>query len=130
MMILIESIKVREVPGEHCNIPRLPGNGMRAWMGAAPPDSITKEAETETVRGRRYIRPDGTEIVIGMTEQAQDVIGIQYEAWENLQGMCDANRAESDRLVRVISKLQERFEAAECATVWDRIRWVFQGVAL
>ena len=56
-------------------------------MSAYDPDKILKfdTVETEIVHGRRFVHPDGTDIVIGMTSYVQDLLGIQYDAWDNMQ---------------------------------------------
>jgi hypothetical protein len=39
----------------------------------------------EKIDKQMFMRPDGTMICIGMSKQAQDVIGIQYESWNKMQ---------------------------------------------
>lgn len=75
----------------------------------------------ELVRGRRYVRPDGQELVIGVSKQAQDVIGIQYEAFDTL-------RKESDRYFTEIISMQEEMRKVRSASFWVRLKWIFTGV--
>lgn len=51
-------------------------------------DMVSIERLSELVRGRVFCRPDGSRITIGNTKQAADIIGIQYEAWEEVQERC------------------------------------------
>ena len=75
----------------------------------------------EWIYGRRFQRPsDGVDVVLGLSKQAQDVLGLQYKAWENMSAeLCHyhcANHA-----------YQKKIENAQKATVWTRIKWVFSG---
>jgi predicted HTH transcriptional regulator len=60
------------------------------------------------VRGRRFVTPNGNELIIGCSKQAAAIIGIQYDAWDNQEKM-------------IISKI------ARNATFLTRVRWLFKG---
>ena len=77
--------------------------------------------KTELIKGRIFIRPDGTELIIGCSKQAADVIGIQYEAWDNLQQEhLKAARARDDAYAH-IRELSE-------ASFLTRLKWLFIGI--
>lgn len=97
---------------------------------------------TEHIKGRRYERTDGTTIVVGFSQQAQEVIGITYEAWENadktimelsqrnalLHRQIEDYRTEikeATRSMETISYIQKQITQARWLT---RIKWVFTGV--
>ena len=85
-MILVKHIEAFEVEGPVGEI---------AHFEDRPCDYSTQpvfELERELVRGRTFIRPDGTTICIGTSKQAQEVLGIQYEAWETMKDELGASR--------------------------------------
>ena len=79
-MILIKHIEAFEVEGPVGEIAHFPD------------PETTRPIERETVRGQTFSRPDGTTICIGTSKQAQEVIGIQYEAWEAMKDELGASR--------------------------------------
>ncbi len=76
----------------------------------------------ELIHGRRFRRPsDGTEIVIGVSKQAQDLIGIQYEAWDNMEKQLDSYYRESMKTRSILTKIEK-------ANLLTRLKWIFTGV--
>jgi len=59
----------------------------------------------EIVYGRKFVKKDGSVIVIGMTKYVQEIIGIQYEAWDNLLQKCSNLRLTKDSLERNLSRV-------------------------
>ena len=85
------------------------------------PEMISAYALTELIQGTRFRRPDGTNIIIGMSKQASDVIGIQYEAWaeseKRANNWCEAFKKENKEL----SNLRK-------TPLLNRIKFVFTGI--
>jgi len=74
----------------------------------------------ELVHGRRFTRPDGSSITVGLSVQAQDVLGLQFDAWTNLQrdyNACHINLTKANKVIA----------AASAAPLWTRIKWLFLG---
>lgn len=59
----------------------------------------------ELIRGRRFRRPDGKDMIIGMTRQVQDIIGIQYEAWDTLNEALDSYRIQARKYESALDNL-------------------------
>lgn len=75
----------------------------------------------ELVRGRRFTRPnDGVEIVIGLSKQAQDIIGLQYEAWEALE-------KDRDYWHRKCIASRLKIDSIKMAGFWERLKWLVFG---
>lgn len=75
----------------------------------------------EVVRGRIFRRPrDNKDIVIGMSKKAQYLIGIQYEAWENMEKRIEEKRKEIIKLETIIKKSTE-------ASIFTRLKWLIFG---
>lgn len=86
------------------------------------PETIDHTILRELIRGRRFRRPsDRKDMIIGVSEQAQDIIGIQYEAWDRLDEEC---QKWSDRC----SYLTNENKAIKETGLWNRIKFVFTGI--
>lgn len=119
-MILIKNIETIEIDRDPVEILKynnpfqpVPVNGNTAME----PIEVIKEF----VHGRLFCRPsDGKEINLGMTKQAQDVIGIQFEAWEYLENLLSECRNYANMKNQQIEKIKS-------ATFWKRLKWLFYG---
>ena len=82
-MIVITEIKILETQHDwiefaYSNLPQLKYTS---------PGELVADKEyfmKELVRGRRFIKPNGEEIVIGITNQASEILGILYESYDNM----------------------------------------------
>lgn len=75
----------------------------------------------ELVRGRRFCRPsDGLDIIIGMPKKVQDLIVIQYEAWDR---MATENTNTHLALSAALRKTREDGKAS----FFTRLKWLFCG---
>lgn len=86
----------------------------------SPRTPVSDSVVREVVRGRRFVRPDGLEVMVGMTEQAADVLGLQYEAWQELEDRANENWALYHNHKRVL-------EATKKAGFFTRLKWLFMG---
>ena len=126
-MIVIESIKFTEVPGECVTLDQRPHSSSfdPDFAGGRICDAVIT---SEQVHGRRFTRRDGTEVYLGTSQAVADLIGIQFECWEY-------QAAENDRLqLRVTSEwrrckdLTAQLNPIKQAPWWRRLLWVFTGV--
>ena len=115
-MILVESIKYIEVPDDIWEIIHMRSayDGIEV-LTAAGERVVATNLIMELVRGRRFRRPsDGTDIMIGWSEDVQRLLGIPMECWEN---------QEKDR-----NQLIEENNRFKNASFWQRFKWLFTGV--
>jgi hypothetical protein len=123
-MILIESIKYFEVDRDPYTLIAQEPFGCVPLMTDEGAEYKPMDALTEFVSGRRFCRPsDGTDIVIGMSKDVRDLIGIQYEAYENLE-------KELSDWINSNGRLAEKINKAENAGFWQRLKWLFSGINL
>jgi len=87
--------------------------------------------EKEFIRGRRFRRPsDGTDIVVGLTVKCQGVLGLTYEAWENLSSEIDGLSKHNNALTRQNELLKSemygyksRVDEMADMSFWRRLKW-------
>ena len=99
--------------------------------GRIPFSNGRKEIEAkelmELIRGRRFVRPDGKEIVLGISRQAQDVLGIQYEEWHRMNLRLKVATDEKLSLMKELNTYTGIIKEAKKATIVQRIKWLFFG---
>lgn len=130
-MILIEEVKYKEVPNNLAKIINYSAFGLNTPLDEQPPST------EEIVHGRQFIRPDGKEVWLGVSKQAQEVIGITYEAWENTQKDLEYIYKKIDDLRLNVATCTERAIRAEKSLYrietsdWKtRLKWLFTGVKI
>jgi len=75
----------------------------------------------EIIRGRRFRRPsDGTDIIVGVSKQAERIIGIMYESWDNLQ-------KSYDNISKEMRRYRKKVEESKKANFMQRLKWLFKG---
>lgn len=136
-MIVIKSIDFFEVQGERhefYNRYIKGGNPIMTVDTAAGTDQVMVEEVAELIKGREFRSPGGRSVVIGVSNQAQDIIGIQYEAWENQSRMIEELSRDNGQLTIKADQLHRQneeklFELNEikAASIWVRLRWLFFG---
>ncbi len=121
-MILISKIEYMETDRDphqiiHCTSP-YEGVAVNTDHGK---DIVECNELIELVNGVRFCRY-GTddEIVIGMSKQAQDLIGIQYESWENKE-------KEYSELYSSFTKARNEISFIKNAGLLRRLSWLFFG---
>lgn len=92
MMIIIKNIEIIEVDRDPWElIAKIPMDGVIPVNGNK---YIETKLFIELIGGQRFVRPDGKELIIGCSKQAEEVIGIQYEAWGNMSKEWEITRQE------------------------------------
>ena len=122
-MILVESIKYFEVAENvHEIMHKLSAyEGIEVYT-ADGARIVSTNLVHELVRGRRFRRPsDGKEIVIGWSQEIQDLLGMPIDAWENME----VDRAELARRER---KMLSELDRIKKAGIGQRFKWLFAGV--
>ena len=84
----IETIETHEdwIEFAHLNLPQLK---------YVNPGEFLSDKEyfiRELVRGRRFRKPNGEEIIIGITNQASEILGILYESYDNMNQVVEENK--------------------------------------
>lgn len=136
-MIVIKSIDFFEVHGErHEFYDRYikNGNPLMKVGTAVGSDQVMVEEVAELIKGREFRSPGGRSVVIGVSAQAQDIIGIQYEAWENQSRLVEELSRDNGRLTTKADQLHRQskeklieLNEIKTASFWVRLRWLFFG---
>jgi hypothetical protein len=84
-------------------------------------DWIEHSVYREYIEGRWFVRPDGKRLLIGNSKQASEIIGLQFEAWQNMEKSLDDCRKARRELEAELKPLR----AVAQAGFWTRIKWVF-----
>lgn len=74
----------------------------------------------ELVKGRLFRRPDGLDIIVGLSRQAQQVLGLYYEVWDQMETTLYSTREQLFKSQRAINKLRR-------APFFTRLKWLFRG---
>lgn len=132
-MIVIKHIDFLEVQGERYEFRHryISGNNLLMEVGTA---NGTAEALVEEVRelivGREFRDPSGRTVVVGVSKQAQDIIGIQYEAWENQSKMIEDLILECSAIQIKVEQKEKELSKIKSASFWDRLKWMFFEVIM
>ncbi len=129
-MLLIKDVQVCRVPDretfyqymEDSPVPRdyVPVDGGKDVM----PIKIYREL----VRGRVFVNRNKQKVCIGMTNEAGEILGLEYEAWENMNRSLDAVRHEVSDLRTKLSQAQTTLTRIHNGSWWVRLKWLFTGV--
>lgn len=87
-----------------------------------------EDVQREIIRGRRYVRTyDGTDLVIGCSQEVQKILGLQLDAWDRIvQESKDVER-ENRGLKEWCRYVQNLIKGAGFFT---RLWWVFFGMKI
>ena len=84
--------------------------------------NVSPEIKTELVKSLHIVNPKtGVDVFIGCDQKIQDAIGIQYEAFRNMQSMIRAQGQEIWKMSQEICEIKN-------AGFWTRLKWLFLGV--
>ena len=122
-MIIITDLKFIQVDRDPYELVSLTGPYEGIEVLSERGDTVVSATELrELIRGRRFVRPsDMTDVVIGLDKDTQDLLGLQYEAWENLQKQSDSYARAYNDTLDTLGKMKK-------ANLLQRIKWVFTGV--
>jgi hypothetical protein len=124
-MILIRHIDFIETGMERYQLTELARWGAPTPIGYELADT---EQVIEWVRGVEFTRPDGEKILIGASEQAQEVLGIQFEAWGNMEREIYRLQASNKHLRDTIHDYQDEVDRLSRLSLWERVKQLFMGI--
>jgi hypothetical protein len=125
-MLLIEDVKVHIVPQNVWAIEKFLSDGgvERSFLPTNKgEDLLDAKVCREIIRGRAFVDRHGRRVCIGVSSKAAEVLGLQYEAWANMDAELERARSE-------LRRANERIYLCERASWWQRLKWVFTGVKI
>lgn len=137
-MILIKKIDTIEVPSDQYPIQSF--DNFKELPYRRENDYLPQELKVtqEIVRGITYRTLDGREICIGMSKQAQDAIGLPYEALiealdradrlhsENIS-MSHSLKKRNTKILNLEKDLMEFKKTINSLKFWDRFKFLIRG---
>ncbi len=124
-MIIIKNIEFIETD---CDPVELPTTTHPYSPVICGDEAIPHDVLSELIRGMRFRRPsDGVYIVVGLSRQAQDVLGLTYEAWENLEEAYETERRNHAMTTSEMIRYRTKIKEMEDSTFWKRLKLLFTG---
>jgi hypothetical protein len=108
-MIVIKDVEIIETPLDHFEIARIPDCILE--------DEYGFDIKKEVIHGKTFVNKNGSSVVIGMSTNAQDVLGLPFEAFEDMNSHISRLRKEKAECAKVIKE----------AGLWSRIKYAFTG---
>lgn len=129
-MILIRGIDWIEVDSDQVEF-MVPRTSYSRVSAAGCPSY--EKIKIELIRGRRFVRPsDGTDIVVGVTDEAGKILGLQYEIWKTMETSLyhalearDAIERELTRTRVELERAAMRLEEIADENLWKRLKRIF-----
>lgn len=126
-MIVIKSVEFLETNRDPIELLATTPPYSPVFYGPGPP--IEQEIFKELIRGRRFCRPsDGTDIIVGVSKQAGEVLGIMYEAWDNIEKAYNTEVSKHSITARELYKCKSSLAKILNASFLQRLKWLFLGV--
>jgi hypothetical protein len=124
-MILLRSADIVKIDGQRAEVVEMDNSQLyyKIMSENETFDVNPVEFKKEVVEGRSFIRfKDGVkeEIVIGATKEIQDMIGIHYDAFDEMSRMLDMYKQENVQYQIVIKQFREM-------KFWQRLKFLFKA---
>ncbi len=123
-MLIVKNIEIIEVERDPWELLSMtaPYQAIEVFNpGKNVPEFIDTNVFREMVQGQRFRRPDGEELVIGCSRQAEEIIGIQYESWGNMSREWEATRTQLRKAEKELADIRQM-------TFWMRLKALFKGI--
>ena len=132
-MILIDKIEFINIDADQIELAHYKEPDYPFLVGTEHGEDIkTASVIRELVKGRRFRRSDGTDVVIGHSKDTGDILGLSYEAFDNLEELlsitqdtvweekqkCAYEKAHAE-------KLSTQVYALETMSRWEHLKKVF-----
>ncbi len=83
-MLIIKKVEYIKVPEDHPYfMHKTPKNMVPVYTDAGKTHMSLDKIHTEIINGIRYRNSSGEKMVIGCTEKAAKILGLQYDTWES-----------------------------------------------
>jgi len=121
-MMIIKDVEVLETNKDICEVMHAFGNPQQFYEFD---NQKVEEMEVvqELVREHRFTHPNGTEVIIGMTNKAGKILGLQYEAWESM-------KSQMDTLMSNYETVESELNEIKSLGFWKRLLCLFTGIKI
>ena len=126
-MICITEIKTVDVDRNFIQITRMENIPAVAPIVGSDQEDYA-EVKIEMVHGREFINQNGQRVCIGMTQQVQDLIGLPFDAFNNMEKELESNYVTISQLHSRSTMYQKKTEEYEQASFFKRLQYLFVKV--
>lgn len=98
-----------------------------------PLDGLTAKQHdvySEIAHSRVFVRPDGVRIKIAATIEAQDKLGLMYQAWDKMEEELGYTRRHLQSAISDSIDRDLTIRKLKAASFWTRLKWLFSGVSI
>lgn len=78
----------------------------------------------ELIEGKEFRNAEGECVVVGMSDEAQKVLGIPFQALENLNYRLETTQRDLERYRKYHAEYKEKVRHA---IFWERLKYLFTG---
>jgi hypothetical protein len=127
--IVVREIVVREIDDERggCaiereDLPTITKNGAR--------EPYTSDYTIEYMHGTTFVNKRGERVVIGASKEVQQILGLPFDAFSNMEGDIDRLERERDAARKAAGDNLARVYEYENMTLKQRLKFLFTGRVL
>ena len=112
-MKVIKSVEILELPSDR-----------HIFYHYSPPTGdFGLSIKTEEIRGRRFVMGNGESVLIGMTKEAENSVGLVMNDFDSMQRELKEANTKSFNTQLKINKLRKQIKDV---SFWDRIKFLFK----
>lgn len=128
-MILVRDIETVETNRDWCEIAHFDDIPLNPYDESTP---MNLELRKEFIRGREFVNSRGESIILGATGKVQEILGLPFQVFENMQNNLVYYMRQERTLQNTIANkdqeiqfLQQCLNNWKTMTLWERIKNVF-----
>ena len=118
----------------NCDLLKSPNTMVEAISEDGCPSSVdAANYTTETIKGKRFVRSrwsveEGqpiitSDVTIGMTADVQGIMGMQVEAWEDMEIVVEESQSRIKELCLMLENSKIETQYYTSMNLWSRIKW-------
>ena len=124
-MLLIKKIEWIKVDRNPAQLMVRPERPLRVDTSEGPMTQSVGSLN-ELVHGRRYVRPsDGLEVMVGMSLDTQDILGLHYDMFDNQTKELEQANATIQALHNNLKALRITLDVVSSENFWQRLKRLF-----
>ena len=125
-MIIITDIKTIEVSGTRHDLYRMDPTEVVCFKEYEP--ITARRVATEHIKGRCFIKHDGTEVWIGVSGEASRILGMEFKRWESMRSVADDIKSELNKFMSRhfdLEKKNRKMDSYIHVGFWRRLMRLF-----
>lgn len=82
------------------------------------------DVRQEVIKGKAFRNAEGEEVIIGMSNEAQELLGIPFQAFEDMRLWLEQTRRDLEGCLQDHIKYKQKVRQAG---FWERLKYLFTG---